>query len=223
MNIESPWPARLARREAEEAGADAHPRRASTHFVQMRSGACVDLLLPDLAPVTLTDIATNLSRIPRFMGGTVGDLSYSVAQHSVHVAECLGAWGHSPQIQLAGLFHDAPEALIGDCPTPVKKLMGPDWRGLEWRVAVAVCKRWHITVALDAEPVQQADEALLWTERAQLLKPSAWPWPGEGAAKPLGITITPWPASVAHARWQAAVLRIGEAAGVNMGGRMGAV
>lgn len=199
------------------------PRAPSTCFIQVRSGACVDLLMPDLAPVTLTDIGTALSRIPRFLGHTMGELGYSVAQHSVHVAECLAAWDYSPQIQLAGLFHDAPEAIIGDCPSPVKVLLGEQWRAIEARMAAAVRARWNITVALDADPVRQADEAMLWTERAKLLKPSAWPWPGEAAARALDIEIPFWPASVAHARWHAAAWRIGAAAGMTMGERMGVV
>lgn len=200
-----------------------HPRRVSSAFIQTRSGACVDLLLPDLSPVPLSDIATSLSRIPRFLGATVGELGYSVAQHSLHVAECLAAWGYSPQIQLAGLFHDAPEALIGDCPSPVKKLLGEAWHALEARMALAVQRRFGITVALDAEPIRQADAALLRTERFLLMKPSAWPWPGDDGALPLNIEIPFMPASVAHARWQAAAVRIGDAAGVRMGDRLEAL
>lgn len=197
-----------------------HPKRASTAFVQVRSGACVDLLVPDLSPVTLEDIATALSRAARFNGHTKGDQPYSVAQHSLHVAEALAAWGYTPGVQLAGLFHDAAEAFVGDLVTPVKRLMGDAWTTLEARLEEAIRRRFGLIVSAGYAPIRTADLALLATERRDLLNPSAWEWPGDLPPAIEGLTIRPLPPSVAHCRWLAAAYRLGARCGVEMGERL---
>ena len=70
-----------------------------------------------LAPA---ELALSLSRLCRF----AGHLSehYSVAQHSIFVADCV-----ENGLQLAALLHDAHESLIGDLPTPIKSLVGDQW------------------------------------------------------------------------------------------------
>lgn len=184
--------------------AEAHPRRASAAFVQLRSGACVDLLHPDLAPASLEDVATALSRTARFNGHTRGEQAYSVAQHSVHVAETLRTWGYSEHVCRAGLFHDAAEALIGDVVTPVKRLLGPAWTRLEKRAQSAVRRRFNISVAFDHPAIAIADMTLLATEQRDLLATPAWTWGASTSMALQALRITAWPASVAYARWLAA-------------------
>lgn len=78
------------------------------------SGKRINLLNPDLSLIDIEDIAHHLSLINRYTGATPAP--YSVAQHSVYVAEyskCLG-----------GLLHDAHEAYIGDVILPVKEALG---------------------------------------------------------------------------------------------------
>lgn len=75
-----------------------------------------DLANPDKKKIDFEKIATSLSRIKRWCGN--GALSISVAQHSVYVMLQL-----PPQLQLAGLVHDAHEAFTGDISTPTKRLM----------------------------------------------------------------------------------------------------
>lgn len=191
------------------------PVPRSICFMQVRSGACVDLLAPDLRPVTLVDIATSLSRLPRFLGATRGPHPYSVAQHSVHVAELAAHWGAPPRLQLAALFHDAAEALTGDIPTPLKLALGEPFRRIERALEDAVRRRWRITHSLRDPMVTQCDEAMLATERRDLLAESAWSWPWPAGPLP-GFVVTPWPSSVAHARWMSAAHALGTKAGVEM-------
>lgn len=63
-------------------------------------------------PEDIQHIAFRLSHINRF-NGSVG--AYSVAQHSVLVAEVL-----PDHLKLAGLLHDVSEAYIGDITRPLK-------------------------------------------------------------------------------------------------------
>ena len=197
-----------------------HPRRVSTAFVQMRSGACVDLLLPDLSPVKIEDIATALSRIPRFNGHTRGDQPYSVAQHSLHVVQAIEAWGYAAPVQLTALFHDAPEALIGDVVTPVKLLLGQAWADLEARLAEAVRRRFSIPLPLTYGPVRTADASLLATERRDLLLAPSWEWPGS-LPPAVELRITAEPASVAYSRWLEAAHGIARRCGIDLEDRKG--
>lgn len=189
-----------------------HPRRASTAFVQVRSGACVDLLIPDLTPVSLEDIATGLSRTARFNGHTRGAAIYTVAQHSLHVAQAVEACGYTPAVQLTALFHDAAEALIGDVVTPVKRLLGPAWWAIESRMEAAIRARFGLPLPMDYAPIRQADAALLATERRDLLLPSAWTW-GEDLPAALDLRIEPMEQSVAYTRWLSAASALADRCG----------
>lgn len=83
------------------------------HTITTVSGKRIDLLNPDLSMIDIEDIAHHLALINRYSGAT--PLPYSVAQHSVYVAQS--------SKNLGGLLHDAHEAYIGDVTTPVKDAM----------------------------------------------------------------------------------------------------
>jgi 5'-deoxynucleotidase YfbR-like HD superfamily hydrolase len=92
------------------------------------------------ALVDAESMAYALARICRY-GGRLPTVSnggiafYSVADHCVLVSTIIERWGEDELCQLAGLVHDAHEALIGDIVTPVKY-----WLGIEKRKK----KRWNI-------------------------------------------------------------------------------
>lgn len=65
---------------------------------------------------TLEDIAAGLAKVCRF-GGQINRF-YSVAQHSVLVSRLC-----PPNLKMLGLFHDAPEAYLGDVVKPLKNLI----------------------------------------------------------------------------------------------------
>jgi hypothetical protein len=92
-------------------------------WVVTASGRCVSLSAPTPDQISIDDIALHLSRLPRFLGATRA--AYSVAQHSCLVADILHrTLPNSPQLELAGLLHDAHEAFIGDIVTPVGWALG---------------------------------------------------------------------------------------------------
>jgi hypothetical protein len=51
--------------------------------VETRSGKHVNILSPKVTDIVISDIAYNLSRMPRFNGSTIGAIAYSLAQHAV--------------------------------------------------------------------------------------------------------------------------------------------
>ncbi len=84
------------------------------------SGKHVDPL--NLRPMDLDirDIAHNLSLLCRYTGAF--PFHYSVAQHSILVADMIAVNGHPEKVQLAGLLHDAAEYVFGDVNYHLKKL-----------------------------------------------------------------------------------------------------
>lgn len=91
-------------------------------WIQTHTGRAFDLLAPRAEDVDIADIAHALSRINRFSGHTHGE-PYSVAHHSMLVADLLASWGAPPAIVREGLLHDASEAYYGDVTSPVKRAL----------------------------------------------------------------------------------------------------
>lgn len=131
------------------------------------SGIAFDLRAPTPDMVRLEDIVHSLSLMNRFNGAA--RFPYSVAQHSLHVAELLPA-----DLRLDGLLHDAAEAYIGDMDSPLKQVM-PEYKQVERRINAVVA---HVFGLAWPEPpaVKQADLAVLAAEREQVLRPSYGPW-----------------------------------------------
>lgn len=188
-----------------------HTPPHSSAFVQMHSGFCVDLLAPDLTGLTLTDIATHLARLPRFNGATRGPRPYSVAQHSVLVSQILEQAQHNRLIQIAGLLHDAHEALMGDITTPTKIALGRAVvLALEQRLQGAIAARFGLSPMLFAHyGVAQADHVALATERRDLMASSAWPWASNGAVPLADTILQPWAESHAHVNFLSRASRLG--------------
>ena len=145
-------------------------------YMQTHSGVHFHLLRPVADEVRLMDIAHALSRIPRFTGHTHGPHAYSVAQHSVWVAEEV-----APEMALVGLLHDAHEAYIGDISTPVAHALNKiGWEvGFQSPIAIlkvaiqtAIHEKFHLpwppplSVSL---AVHEADVRALEFERALVM------------------------------------------------------
>ena len=99
--------------------------------------------------IYLDDICRTLYGQKRFLGRT--SRPYSVLEHSIFVNEILKLeyperLAAQPELSLGALLHDATEAYTGDMPTPVKRLIGPQYGRLERRLARRVYR------ALDVPP-----------------------------------------------------------------------
>lgn len=128
---------------------------------------------PEPRDVWLEDIAHGLSNLCRY-AGQVPEF-YSVAQHSVHVAQVLKARGHSKEVQLTGLLHDAPEAYVIDLPAPIKAAL-PDYRSMEAKVWSAIVD--YFGLKTDDETmhfVDMADQDVFAMEARDLMQnPPEW-------------------------------------------------
>lgn len=140
--------------------------------------------------VSIDDIAHALSMLCRYSGHCLK--FYSVAEHSVHVAQWL--LDHSPDDALAGLLHDATEAYVADVPRPLKQSL-PTYKDAENNVWRAIAARYGLGAELPAV-VHEADNRILADEVQQNMKPMEW---HNNHDDPLGVELQFWtPAQAEH-------------------------
>lgn len=139
---------------------------------------------PQPEEIDIDDIAHALSIVNRWSGHS--PIPYSVAVHSLHVAECC-----PEHLRLAGLLHDASEAYIADVARPVKKLL-TGYQEIEDGIQRAVAQRFDLPSGLVPLPVEvvQADLDMLVTEASVFFPLETW-WRTYG-----GTVVSP-------ARWDA--------------------
>lgn len=118
--------------------------------IYIRTFTGIEFYLDDPKPemVKIEDVAHALSNLCRFTGHTAP--FYSVAQHSVWVADCLILWDAPRHVVRAGLLHDAAEAYYGDLSSPLKRAFGSCYRTVSESIDIAVRQALSVT---DIEPV----------------------------------------------------------------------
>lgn len=124
------------------------------------TGKLVDPANLRASEISIVDIAHSLSNQCRF-GGHCSTF-YSVAQHSIRVAEHL-----DHHQQLVGLLHDATEAYLMDLPRPLKLIL-PGYAEQEKKVWEAIAEAFKINVQIPPEVVQ-ADNMALRAEWQELM------------------------------------------------------
>lgn len=159
--------------------------------MQMRTYSRRLVHLLDLKPgdVVIEDVAHALALVNRYGGHTPEP--YSVAQHSVYVAQLLPPW-----LRLHGLLHDAAEAYVGDFITPIKEHM-PGFHGLEGLVMEEIRKAFglHDLHPADAKLIHDVDKGVGLFEQRDFF---AQPLPPDMTSPP---EIRPWPWQVAERRF----------------------
>ncbi len=121
-------------------------KSAPRAWQRMLSGRRLDILNPSPLDVEIEDIAHGLARVARWNGQTRGGMIFSVAQHSVLVAEIFGRLDPSAPARwrLHALLHDAPEYVIGDMISPFKAALGAAYAEVEERLARAILQRFSL-------------------------------------------------------------------------------
>ena len=140
---------------------------------RMLSGRRLNLLEPSPLDIEIEDIAHGLSRVARWNGQTSGDWAFSVAQHSVLVADILVRFRQDAPVawQLAALVHDAAEYVIGDLISPFKSAVGLDYKAFECNLQTAIHIRFGLPAALPKTAqtlIKRADRASAYLEATQL-------------------------------------------------------
>lgn len=178
-------------------------------WIQTHSGQAIDVdgtLDPEA--MNLGDIAHGLAMTTRYGGQC--KFFYSVAEHSINVwryareyAKAQGMKDHvSLSLQRAALMHDAQEAYLGDIPKPLKMAL-PGYQEIEKQFEAALAARFGLATAAWKTEIKEADIAVLFAERAQLLGPSPrddWSHGIIGEAWP-GCEVLGWPWQLAKERF----------------------
>ncbi|OQB96746.1 MAG: hypothetical protein BWX86_00588 [Verrucomicrobia bacterium ADurb.Bin122] len=170
-------------------------------FVQTYTGRAFYPLAPRPGDVCIRDIAHHLSLRARWGGAT--RRLYSVAQHSVLVAE------HLPEhLRIYGLLHDAAEAYLPDIAAPIKDAFvtraGRSFERVEEDVLGAIFQALEIPdVALCwSNEVLRADRRAMATEKRDLLRRPLRGW--SAGAKPFTMFLDAWPLNYAEDQFMAA-------------------
>lgn len=152
---------------------------------RMLSGCELDLISPDPSQIQPEDIALGLSRQHRWNGQTQGLYGYSVAQHSIMVAEllhmdsitCLEDIPQDPtdpeKWRRAALLHDGAEYVCHDLISPLKNAVGDVFREVEATLMEAIHDRFNLPKTLPdcvKFAIKQADLQACVTEAVQLAK-----------------------------------------------------
>ena len=181
---------------------------------RMLSGRRLDLLNPSPVDIELSDIAHGLARVARWNGQTIGDYTFSVAQHSILVMALFVAQDpqSTPRDRLYALLHDAPEYVMGDIISPLKAAMGGDYKDLETRLLAAI----HIRFSLPANrpatvgrAVKKADRDAAYFEAVNLAgfeesearRYFGAPEMAQFEVDGFDWLIRPWPTQEAHDRF----------------------
>jgi len=142
--------------------------------IQTHLGLAFDLDAPRADQIEIEDIAHALSNVCRYNGHCAWH--YSVAQHSVYVAELVHAT--APELALVGLLHDAAEAYIGDWTSPLKQLfkrVAIAVLGIEHDIEKAIGARFGVDLVTRNKLIKSADLITLADEKAALFGPSPRP------------------------------------------------
>lgn len=128
---------------------------------RMLSGRRLDLLDPSPFDIEIEDIAHGLARVARWNGQTVGEHSFSVAQHSLIVEMIMRR--KFPKLPtdaaLMALLHDGPEYVIGDMISPFKSAIGAGYKTIEARLEAAIHLRFGLAPHPSAELKRQIKKA----------------------------------------------------------------
>jgi hypothetical protein len=135
------------------------------------------------------DIAHALSLQCRFSG--MCNSFFSVAEHSIRVADVVKANGADATTELWALLHDASEAYLMDMPRPLKHTPGfaSGYLAAEIKLMKVIAERFGLDWSKYPHEVEVADQVLLATERRDLMGAECkWEVPG---VEPLEAIIRP--------------------------------
>jgi uncharacterized protein len=138
-------------------------------YIQTFTNKKFHILDPRSEEIDLYDLAHALALQCRFTGHTRHH--YSIAQHVVLASHVV-----HPGFELETLHHDDSEAYIGDMSRPFKHFTsaGTVYREVETAVQDACDIKFGIHSGQMSPEVKWADNAMLYSEKAQLMKNMEW-------------------------------------------------
>ena len=133
-------------------------------WITTASSKHLDFINPHPDQITIEDIATGLSSVPRW-GGQLKKW-YSVAEHCILMLQAYKAITKTinSEVCRAILLHDATEAYMGDIPRPLKVLI-PDYQSIEKKLDIIIKLKFGISTNLEIQKIVHTfDEIMLKNE-----------------------------------------------------------
>lgn len=134
-------------------------------WIRTFSGGKVYFFNPEKSEIDILDIIHSLSMLCRFNGATKS--FYSVAQHSVLVADNIYKETKDKQLAFQGCCHDFSEAFISDIPSPFKTHFS-GFKEIEIKMEEWLSKKFGFQYPFDPI-VKKHDLRALSTEMANLM------------------------------------------------------
>lgn len=144
-------------------------------FMHTASGVKVYPFAMAVDQVDIKTIARHLACQSRWLGATQhrflkDRISYSVAEHSVYVADFVSRELGRPDLEFDALMHDAAEAYIGDMIRPLKysPAFHDVFKALELKVEAVVAEKFNLKFPMPPV-VKVADDAVCAAEWEQIV------------------------------------------------------
>lgn len=154
-------------------------------WIETVSGVQFTFLRPRPELIVFDDIAYPLAKTCRYNGHTKRDSFYSVAEHSVLIAQAAYDAGHTDKQELmTALLHDAAEPYLADVARPVKAhLQG--YKVMEANIEWAIACKFNLIHPLP-DWLKELDTRILVDERSYLMSETGNPWETD-VLEPLGV------------------------------------
>ena len=136
-------------------------------FATLNSGKYLSLSFGNYYSVSIKDIASGLSKRPRWSGQT--EYSYSVGQHSIDCYNHSVGQGLTLDQQLQALMHDASEAFMGDMAKPWKNGM-TEFQDTENVVMTGLGSEFGFEWPLDPEIKEIDTDVMEWEYNALFVR-----------------------------------------------------
>lgn len=165
--------------------------RDNPNLMRTFTGHMVDPCNVKVSDIRILDVAHHLSMICRF-GGAI-PTHYSVAQHSCLVSVILAANGFGKDVLWAGLLHDVPEYLLGDCVSPFKRRL-PAYNFYEDKLWATVVERFNIADDDDARQLVKEADYLAYQIEANTFQERGLVYDGGSLSVPSCLILRALPA-----------------------------
>lgn len=161
------WNFRLTQKHVQHRKSNMEP------WIETYTGKHFNFLSPSKEDINIIDIAHSLSMQCRYTGHCKH--FYSVAEHSIAVADYLLKTYGDRKLTLAGLLHDSAEAYLSDLASPLKGHIG-GYEEITKSVEKVIAEVFDVN--FDDPRIKEADIALLSQEALQLLpsRGDSWNW-----------------------------------------------
>lgn len=170
-------------------------------WLETQSGARFNLIGDGPKEFALSDLIWGCARAPRYNGQFRPDIHwYSVAEHSILVMQAIReVYGiTSRRVLRTALCHDLSEGLLGDIPSPLKRLL-PAYEAMEDDLNAHLAERYDLIHPLP-QVIKEADMRILLDELKWIHRPrDRADWGLPPTLRPLGIDMPEcWSPREAH-------------------------